>query len=179
MLLSTIICPQYLRGVGVWGRFRVCPSSLPFPSSSTVTSMRFIILHIITYSEKRDSHIATLFIRPYAKRPYSMAKSITIVLPYCYSWAQHAVFQPFGRSVYEPERVTSPLFRWLDSILDTSWTYLGHALQPHKEPCNRKYTPYFAPKCRFSSAVNATKKSQILLSGFQCKKSDFLNTFRV
>lgn len=67
---------------------------------------------------------------------------------------------------------------WI-SILDTSWTYLGHALQPHKEPCNRKYTPYFAPKCRFSSAVNATKKSQILLSGLQCKKSDFLNTFRV
>ena len=85
MLLSTIICPQYLRGVGVCGRFRICPSSLPFPSLFTVTSMRSIILHIITYSEKRDSHIVTLFIRPYAKRPYFMAKSITIVLPYCYS----------------------------------------------------------------------------------------------
>jgi hypothetical protein len=73
------------KGVGVCGRFRICLSSLPFPSSSTVTSMRFIILHIITYSEKRDSYIATLFIHPYAKRPYSMAKSITIVLPYCCS----------------------------------------------------------------------------------------------
>ena len=78
MLLSTIICPQYLRGVGVCDCLRVCPLSLPFPSSSTVTAMRFIILHIITYSEKRDSHIATLSIRPYAKRPYSMQKALLL-----------------------------------------------------------------------------------------------------
>lgn len=99
------------KGVGVCDCLRVCPSSLPFPSSSTVTSMRFIILHIITYSEKRDSHIATLFIRPYAKRPYSMTKSITIVLPYCVLHVQHAVYQHFRYFVYEPKRVTSPLFR--------------------------------------------------------------------
>lgn len=45
------------------------------------------------------------------------------------------------------------------------------------EPCNGKYTPYFARKCRFSSAVKIAKISQIPLSGLQCKKSDFLNTF--
>lgn len=77
-----------------------------------------------------------------------------------------------------------------------SWTHLGHTLDTpcslgnrlippfhppfgrlDHEPCNGKYTPYFARKCRFSSAVNVTKKSQIPLSGLQCKKSDFLNTF--
>lgn len=58
-------------------------------------------------------------------------------------------------------------------MLDTSWTYPGHALQP----CNGKYTLKSASNCCFSSAVNVTKKSQILLSGLQCKKSDFLNTF--
>ena len=31
MLLSTIICPQYLRGVGVCGRLRVPSSSMPSP----------------------------------------------------------------------------------------------------------------------------------------------------
>lgn len=72
-----------------------------------------------------------------------------------------------------------------------SWTYPGHALQPWLIPpfgrlldheytnksCNRKYTPYFAPKCRFSSAVKIAKISQIPLSRLQRKKSDFLNTF--
>lgn len=56
----------------------------------------------------------------------------------------------------------------------------GHLEHTLDTPCslgNGKYTPYFARKCRFSSAVNVTKKSQILLSGLQRKKSDFLNTF--
>lgn len=53
----------------------------------------------------------------------------------------------------------------------------GWTLRPRDEPCNGKYTPYFARKCRFSSAVKIAKISQILLSGLQRKKSDFLNTF--
>lgn len=74
----------------------------------------------------------------------------------------------------------------LRHILDIPWTRLLPRLIPpfhppfgrlDHEPCNGKYTPYFARKCRFSSAVNVTKKSQIPLSGLRRKKSDFLNTF--
>lgn len=60
-----------------------------------------------------------------------------------------------------------------DSALSSAlWT-----LRPRNEPCNGKYTLKSASNCGFSSAVKIAKISQIPLSGLQCKKSDFLNTF--
>lgn len=76
-----------------------------------------------------------------------------------------------------------------------SWTYVRHILDtpcslgnrlippfhpPFRldhEPCNGKYTLKSVSNCCFSSAVKIAKTSQIPLSGLQCKKSDFLNTF--
>lgn len=164
--------------------------------------------------EERQPHCHVIHTPKRPNAHISMAKSTTIVLPCCFLWVQTAVYQHFGRLVYEPKRVTAlslpHLGVRLGQTLDTSWT-LRHWTQTSKHPsfyppfrrldhdtslaalqtslarqirlhtsntpCNRKYTPYFAPKCRFSSLAQIPKSSPIPLSGLQCKKSDFLNTF--
>lgn len=141
MLLSTIICPQYLRGVGVCGRFRICPSSLPFPSLFTVTSMRFIILHIITYSEKIDSHIATLFIRPYAKRPYSREKVLLLYYLIVILERNTLYFSTLDALYMTPKGSQVFCFHaWR-----ASWTYVRHILDTPCSLGNRLIPPFHPP----------------------------------
>ena len=65
--------------------------------------------HIQREERQPHRHVIHTPLRP--NDHISIAKSITIVLPYRPLWTQSAVFQYIGRSVYEPKRVTSPLFR--------------------------------------------------------------------
>lgn len=64
MLLSTIICPQYLRGVGVCGRLRVPSSSMPSPFVVHVTALSVAIpyphpLHTYRHTVEKQRHIIT------------------------------------------------------------------------------------------------------------------------
>lgn len=135
MHLSTIICPQYLRGVGVCDCLRVCPSSLPFPSSSTVTAVRFIILHIITYSEKRDSHIVTLFIRPNAQTPiYQWQKALLLYYLVVFFGCKPLYINTLGTWFMNPKGSQAFCFH----IWRTSWTNLGHVLDTSALDANKQ-----------------------------------------
>lgn len=73
-----------------------------------------------------------------------MAKSTTIVLPCRYLWTQLAVFQYFGRLVYEPKRVTALSLPHLESILDIPWTHLGQFGIGRKQASIRHFIrPFF------------------------------------
>nr|DAF72013.1 MAG TPA: hypothetical protein [Caudoviricetes sp.] len=62
MLLSTIICPQYLRGVGACGRFRVPSSSMPSPfvvhrhSSKRRHPVSSPLTHVSSHGRESASH---------------------------------------------------------------------------------------------------------------------------
>lgn len=85
MLLSTIICPQYLRGVGVCDCLRVCPSSLPSPSSPTVTALSIAITYprplTRTVTRQRNSVTSSHRHTPlWRHRVHQQRKCITYVL---------------------------------------------------------------------------------------------------
>ena len=139
MLLSTIICPQYLRGVGVCGRFRVCPPSLPFPSLFTVTSMRYIILHIITYSEKRETATSSRYsyaLTPNAHIPWQKA----LLLYYLIVILERNTlyFSTLDALYMNPKGSQAFCFHtWR-----ASWTYVRHILDTPCSLGNRLIPPF-------------------------------------
>ena len=147
MLLSTIICPQYLRGVGVCGRLRVCPSSLPSPSSPTVTALSIAITYprplTRTVTRQRNSVTSSHHHTPLGViESTNSTKCITYVLLTSLFVLQLAVYQRFSLAVCDPKRVTSPFASsfggHLGQTLDTSWT-LRHWTQTSKHP------PFYPP----------------------------------
>lgn len=194
MLLSTIICPQYLRGWGSGVVFvyahhpcrspRRPPSHLCASSSSTSshTARRE------TATSSRYSYALT----PNAHIPWQKALLLYYLIVILerntlyFSTLDALYMNPKGSQAFH-FHIWSPSWTNLGHVLDISALNANKqasvllsalsTLRPRNEPCNRKYTPYFAPKCRFSSLAQVTKNSQIPLSGLQCKKSDFLNTF--
>lgn len=81
MLLSTIICIQYLRGVGVW--VRLCLSPAVLASSPTSLLVAPIIIHLHPHGSSPPRHIqsSSTFHLPTATESRPIIKK---VLPLCY-----------------------------------------------------------------------------------------------
>lgn len=130
MLLSTIICPQYLRGGGGLGSFPYMPIILAVP---LVVHRHIYALHHPPHHhiqrEERDSHIATLFIRPYVKRPYSMAKALLLYYLIVFFGHNSLYFNTLDTLFMNPKGSQAFCFDdWR-----ASWTHLGHTLDT---PCS-------------------------------------------
>lgn len=129
MLLSTIICPQYLRG---WGSVVVSVYAI-IPAIPLVVYRHIYALHHPPHHhiqrEERDSHIATLFIRPYAKRPYSREKVLLLYYLIVILERNTLYFSTLDALYMNPKG--SQAFRFnifgghLRHILDIPWTRLA------------------------------------------------------
>ena len=136
MLLSTIICPQYLRGGGgLW-------------SSSCVSIIPAVPIIAHRHSSKHRHHISS---SPYTHRHTAEKQRHIIASSYVlssyrehkqhkmyYLCITHIVIYAATRCISTlcarciwPQKGHSPFAStYLEDILDTSCTYLGHALQP-------------------------------------------------
>lgn len=84
MLLSTIICIQYLRGVGVWVRLCLSPAVLASSPTSLLVAPIIIHLHPHGSSPPRHAH------HPPPANSHGVTSNHQKVLPLCYFLSCHA-----------------------------------------------------------------------------------------